>query len=51
LYNKIPVEVKPSQPAAKETFVGAFDEEINNPGDDNKSPFILRKDYKISLNK
>jgi hypothetical protein len=25
LYNKIPAEVKPSQPAAKVTFVGAFD--------------------------
>jgi ribonuclease HI len=25
LYNKIPVEVKPSQPAAKVTFAGAFD--------------------------
>jgi hypothetical protein len=25
LYNKIPVEVKPSQPATKVTFVGAFD--------------------------
>jgi hypothetical protein len=25
LYNKIPTEVKPSQPAAKVTFVGAFD--------------------------
>jgi hypothetical protein len=24
LYNKIPVEVKPSQPAAKVTFAGAF---------------------------
>jgi hypothetical protein len=25
LYNKIPAEVKPSQPAAKVTFVGAFE--------------------------
>jgi hypothetical protein len=25
LYNKIPVEVKPSQPATKVTFIGAFD--------------------------
>jgi hypothetical protein len=25
LYNKIPVEVKPSQPAAKVTFAGAFE--------------------------
>jgi hypothetical protein len=25
LYNKIPAEVKPSQPSAKETYAGAFD--------------------------
>jgi hypothetical protein len=25
LYNKIPVEVKPSQPATKVTFAGAFE--------------------------
>jgi hypothetical protein len=25
LYNKIPAEVKPSQPAAKVTYAGAFD--------------------------
>jgi hypothetical protein len=25
LYNKIPAEVKPSQPATKVTFVGAFE--------------------------
>jgi hypothetical protein len=28
LYNKIPAEVKPSQPAAKVTFAGAFDPEL-----------------------
>jgi hypothetical protein len=29
LYNKIPAEVKPSQPAAKVTFVGAFDPDFS----------------------
>jgi hypothetical protein len=28
LYNKIPVEVKPSQPTTKVTFVGAFDHDF-----------------------
>jgi hypothetical protein len=28
LYNKIPAEVKPSQPTAKVTFVGAFDPDL-----------------------
>jgi hypothetical protein len=29
LYNKIPVEVKPSQPIAKVTFAGAFEIEFS----------------------
>ena len=29
LYNKIPAEVKPSQPAAKVTFDGAFDTNLS----------------------
>jgi hypothetical protein len=28
LYNKIPIEVKPSQPATKVTFAGAFDSDF-----------------------
>jgi len=28
LYNKIPTEVKPSQPAAKVAFIGAFDSDF-----------------------
>jgi hypothetical protein len=31
LYNKIPVEVKPSQPAAKVTFAGAFEPDFALP--------------------
>jgi hypothetical protein len=42
LYNKIPVEVKPSQPTAKVTFVGAFDLEF---------ALLLRERRSIDLTK
>jgi hypothetical protein len=42
LYNKIPVEVKPSQPAAKVTFVGAFDHDFT---------LLLRERRSVDLTK
>jgi hypothetical protein len=42
LYNKIPVEVKPSQPAAKVTFAGTFDPEFT---------LLLRERRSIDLTK
>jgi hypothetical protein len=42
LYNKIPVEVKPSQPAAKVTFAGAFDPDF---------ALLLRERRSIDLTK
>jgi hypothetical protein len=42
LYNKIPVEVKPSQPAAKVTFAGAFDPDFS---------LLLRERRSVDLTK
>ena len=42
MYNKIPVEVKPSQPATKVTFVGAFDPDF---------ALLLRERRSIDLTK
>jgi hypothetical protein len=42
LYNKIPIEVKPSQPAAKVTFVGAFDTDFS---------LLLRERRSVDLTK
>jgi hypothetical protein len=42
LYNKIPAEVKPSQPAAKVTFVGAFDPDFS---------LLLRERRSVDLTK
>ena len=42
LYNKIPAEVKPSQPAAKVTFAGAFDPDFS---------LLLRERRSLDLSK
>jgi hypothetical protein len=42
LYNKIPIEVKPSQPAAKVTFTGAFDPDFT---------LLLRERRSVDLTK
>jgi len=42
LYNKIPIKVKPSQPAAKVNFVGAFDPDFT---------LLLRERRSIDLTK
>jgi hypothetical protein len=42
LYNKIPMEVKPSQPAAKVTFTGAFDPDFS---------LLLRERRSVDLTK
>jgi hypothetical protein len=42
LYNKIPIEVKPSQPTAKVTFVGAFDHDFT---------LLLRERRSVDLTK
>jgi hypothetical protein len=41
LYNKIPADIKPSQPTTKVTYVGAFDVDFSMTLRERRSPTLL----------